>query len=124
MDPSNYNCHNDCAYHILLIQARTRQNLSMCLVSSFKTTVQRLLKGFKLQGWPKLDESKVKEQVDIAVKAGNKSRADIKNILETLVTGCKECLEKDARLYEEPCQSQNADYYADYMTMEYLLQNL
>ena len=82
-------------------------------------TAQRILKGFELQGWPVMDENNVKTQIEIAEKAGNRSRIDVKYCLEVIEKGCQACRDKDAKLYEEPCQSQNADY----QDLDFLLQN-
>ena len=67
-------CRDDCHYHILAMQARTRMNLATCLVTSLHSllSAERYLKDFKMPGWAPLNESVVKKQFEIYDKAGKK----------------------------------------------------
>ena len=95
-------CRDDCYYHILAMQARTRQNLATCLVTSIPIllSAERLLKDFKMPGWAPISEEVVKKQIKLSEKAGKKSAKDLQICDEIIKQGCQNCREKEAELYQ------------------------
>ena len=105
MNPTT--CRDDCYYHILAMQARTRLNLATCLVTSMNNllTAQLLLKDFKMPGWAPLNDAVVKKQIELSDKAGKRSAKDLQHCVDMIKQGCRYCREKDAALYQEAQQN-------------------
>ena len=119
-------CRDDCYYHILAIQARTRLNLATCLVTSMHSllSAERYLKDFKMPGWAPLNESVVKKQIEISDKASKKSANDLQICVEMIKQGCRTCREKETELYQVPQQSASENQ-SDYdIQMDFALQVL
>ena len=95
-------CHDDCFYQVLIIQARTRLNLANVIVSSMHSLLasEKFLKNFQMPGWKPLDETIVKNQIDLSEKAVKKIQNDLKVCQEMTEQGCSFCREKENAIYQ------------------------
>ena len=119
-------CRDDCYYHVLAMQARTRLNLATCLVTSLSSllTAELYLKDFKMPGWLPLNESAVKKQIEISNKASRKSANDLQTCVDMIKQGCWYCRERDSELYQGTPQDLPEILPEYQMQMDFALQSL
>ena len=112
-------CLDDCPYHVLAMQASTRNTLSSCLVTSLNSLLaaERYLKDFEMPGWNPMNVNNVKQQIENAEKAKRKSASDLKYINDTIKEGCPNCRVRFNETYQNllPAQPEFHQEYTQQM---------
>ena len=101
--PTNIKCRMNCSIHTFLVQAMTRKNLYLKIMSSLNVllALQFTLNGRELPGWNPLNENFVKSIIRKCTAAAIKSQNDINTCNETMIRGCDMCRQKESVQIQE-----------------------
>ena len=101
--PSNTKCGMECSIHTFLVQAITRKNLYLNIVSALNAllAIQFTLNGREMPGWNPLNENFVKSIIGNCTTAAIRSQNDINTCKETMIKGCEICRKKESVQIQE-----------------------